>query len=1046
MAAVSRYSQSPLSLDPADPAFTRTLNVLAHETAHQWMTEAHFRDTTGKVSDDPLKGDGHWSSLLDSDASVMYGADWIPRDDGSYAAARVQDTYFNLDLYLMGLLHPAKVPPFTLLRNPAVSRNAIPVEGSVVQAVPETVTVDQVIAAEGPRSPGFEASPKAFRVGFVFLTRPGTEPSAEDLEGVDRVRRFFAGHFFALTRGVGIADTTLAEVPPAPRAGAPDLDEALAWLLAQQLPDGRWQDSEATAIRDTAEALTALLQTGHQAEAAYQHAWSWAASAAPRNLDFVARRAIALAPGLAAAPRADAQPAILAHQNADGGFGAAAGYESDAFDTALVLRALEALGAPLGSGVRRGLQALAALRSPGGGWPIVPGGEASTLVTAHVILAAQDWAAAPEGQALLAPALGALLPRQNPDHGFGESPCTPYATAIALQALLRSSSAPPEAVEGAIAWLEAAQLPDGSWESSRFQTSLVLGALEGSVAANLLVPADGLVLEPAAPKEGERLRVTARIRNSGRSPAGASHARLFDGDPRTGESVAEAAVPPLASNEEAAVSFDYATADRAGDHTLYVVADSGGEVAEAREDDNATARALRVEGLLPDLVIAPGDVDVAPYPPEEGETVQISVRVGNGGHKAAGSSRLVVTDGSPHQGGRLLGQAAVPPLAVGETAVFTLPWNTAGALGDHVIFAVANADFAVRESTPDNDEQSIPVTVTPPLPPGPDLSVPSVSLSPSSLTRRPESIGVEVLVRNLGRDAAASRVALYDADPSTASPLTQWTVSLAPRSSTRLGATITVGGAGDRTFVAVADPDGTLAERDESNNRASALLRDPHDTFDLELLPAEITPSATDLVVGETLRVTAIVRNRGTAQATDVPVILGHATDTGLTEVVRALVSLAPGTAGPVTLTWKTSLTGDPVRLAVRVDPCDLLPELSESNNTAPVPVRIRPSSLSNLAVSGADIVFDPDPPREGGAATLSARVRNTSPVGAGPFTVRFHRGDPSTGGVLIGESTRAGLSPFSAATVAIPWSPVDVHGAQGVFVLADAGGEVDEY
>ncbi|HEY2946701.1 MAG TPA: CARDB domain-containing protein, partial [Vicinamibacteria bacterium] len=1046
MADISRYSQSPLSLDPADPGFGRTLNVLAHEAAHQWMTEARFRDATGRISDDLLKGDGHWSYLLDSDASVMYGADWVSRDDGSYAAARVQDTYFNLDLYLMGLLDASRVTPFTLLRNPAVSRNAIPVEGSVVPADPETVTIDQVIAAEGRRSPGFPDSPKAFRMGFVFLTRPGTEPSVQELEAVDRVRRFFAGHFFAVTRGVAIADTALAEVPPSPRAGAPDLDKALAWLLARQLPDGRWQDSEATAIRDTAEALTGLLLTGHRADVAYQHGWEWAAAVAPPNVDFVSRRAIALAPGLAATPRADSLTAILGLQNEDGGFGAAAGYESDAFDTALALRAVKALGIPLGSRVRRGLQALAGLRSPGGGWPIVPGGEDSTLVTAHALLAAQDWAAAPEGQALLAPGLVALLARQNPDHGFGESPSTPYATAFALQVLLRSSSAPAEAVDGAIRWLEAAQLPDGSWEGSRFQTALVLGTLKGSVAANLVVPPDGLVMEPAAPTEGERLHVTARVRNSGHSAAGASHARLFDGDPRSGESIAEAAVPPLAPNEEAAVSFDYTTADRAGDHTLYVVADSGGEVAETREDDNATARAVRVDGLLPDLVIVPGDVDVAPYPPEEGETVQVSARVTNVGRKAAGSSRLFVTDGSPHQGGRRLGQATIPPLAVGESAVLVVPWNTTGARGDHVIFVVANADFAIRESDLDNDEQSIAVAVTAAMPPGPDLSVSWVSLRPSRLTRLPESISVEVFARNLGRDAAVSSVALYDADPAITAPLAQWTVSLGPRSSTRLGTTVSVTGAGDRTFAAVADPDGTLAERDENNNRASALLRDPHDTFDLELLPADVTPSATDLVVGETLSVTAIVRNRGTAPATDVPVILGHATDAGLGELARALVTLAPGTSAPVTLSWTTSLTGDSVPLAVQVDPFDLLPELSESNNAAPLPVRIRPSSLSNLAVRGEDIVFQPDPPREGGAATVSAVVRNTSPVAAGPFAVRFHRGDPNAGGVPIGDSALAGLAPFSEATVTVTWSPVDVHGAQGVFVLADALGEVHEY
>jgi subtilase family serine protease/flagellar hook assembly protein FlgD len=1045
MAAVSRYTRAPLSLDPADPGFTRTLNILAHETAHQWLTEVRFRDAAGQISSDLLKGDGHWSYLLDSDASVMYGADWVARGDGRYAAARVQDTYFSLDLYLMGLLDPAKVTPFTLLRSSAVSRNGIPVEDAVVDAVPETITIDQVLAAEGPRSPGFEAAPKAFRLGFIFLTQPGTEPSAEELEAVERVRRFFVGHFLAHTRGVAIADTTLADVPTGPSAGAPDLDRALAWLLAQQFPDGRWQDSPATAIRDTVEALAALLQTGHQAEAPYQHGRGWASAIAPANLDFAARRAMALAPSLDVAARSSAMAALLAHQNADGGFGAARGYESDAFDTALALRALSALGNPADARVRRGLQALASLRSPSGGWPIVPGGEVSTLVTAHALLAAQDWSATPEAPALIAAGLGPLLARQNADHGFGESPSTPYATALALQVLLRSPSAPASAVEGAIAWLQASQLTDGSWGNSRFETSLVLGTLQGSVSANLVVPADGLVLSPAAPQEGETVQVTARVRNVGRRAAGGSHVRIVDGDPRTGESIAETAVPPLAPSEEATVSFEYSTADRAGDRTLYVVADSSGEIVEGREDDNTTSRAIHVEGMLPDLVIGPGDVNVDPYPPEEGETAVISVRVSNQGRKAAMSSRLLVTDGSPRQGGRLLGQLTIPPLSVGEFVVLMLPWNTTGARGDHVLYAVANADYTVREFDPDNNQQAIPVTVTPPLPPGPDLSVVSVSLTPSSLTRFPESIGVEVLVRNLGRDAAASALALYDADPST-SPLTRWTVNVAPRSSVRYAVTVSITGAGDRAFTAVADPDDTLAERDENNNRASALLRDPHNTFDLEVLGADLTPSATDLVIGEALSVTAIVRNRGTAAATQVPVMLGHDTDSGVAELTRALVTLAPGTAAPVTLTWTTSMTGDPVPLAVRVDPFDLLLELSESNNTASLPIRIRPSALSNLAVSGGDVAIQPDPPREGAAATLWAVVRNTSPVATGPFAVRFHRGDPDAGGVLIAESTLPGLAPLTATTVTVNWSPVDVHGAQGLFILADALGQVDEY
>jgi hypothetical protein len=81
----------------------------------------------------------------------------------------------------MGLLPPAQVPFFKLLHNPAVDPARVAVEGDTLVAErTETITVGQVIEAEGPRSPGLEASQKDFRIGVVFLTRPGTEPTAED--------------------------------------------------------------------------------------------------------------------------------------------------------------------------------------------------------------------------------------------------------------------------------------------------------------------------------------------------------------------------------------------------------------------------------------------------------------------------------------------------------------------------------------------------------------------------------------------------------------------------------------------------------------------------------------------------------------------------------------------------------------------------------------------------------------------------------------------------------------------------------------------------
>lgn len=455
MADVAQYRERPFSLAPGDTGFLRTLNVLAHEVGHQWLAEARYR--VGDATYDDLLGhqEGHWSYLLDSDASLFYGADWRANGDGTFTAARVEERYSALDLYLMGLLPEEKVPPLLLLRNPAIDRHRINREGEVVATTGTTeVLVDQLIAAMGPRTPGWRHSQKEFRLGFVFLTKPGTEPSEEDLEAVERVRRAFGAHFFALTHGVAWADTTLVETPSPPLAAAPDLQKALTWLAAQQGLDGSWSDAPETRPRDTAAAVGALAAAGAPGPA-WSRGVAWLRPARPESLDFRARLAAALAPAsLTADERASRVAALLSAQNADGGFGAGPDFASDALDTALALRALRALDHPEDARLRLAVSALAGLANPDGGWPAVAGAETSTVATAEVLLGLLDWSEAPGSAGLRGAGLAALLARRNGDGGFGSSPSTPHATALALEALLRSG-APAEVVGPVTAWLEA---------------------------------------------------------------------------------------------------------------------------------------------------------------------------------------------------------------------------------------------------------------------------------------------------------------------------------------------------------------------------------------------------------------------------------------------------------------------------------------------------------------------------------------------------------------------------------------------------------------
>lgn len=74
--------------------------------------------------------------------------------------------YRDLELYLMGLLPPEDVEPHVVF-----DRQAQPLEcGSVWSGSTTVVTIDDVIAAHGPRVPAFGDAPTAFRIGTVVIS------------------------------------------------------------------------------------------------------------------------------------------------------------------------------------------------------------------------------------------------------------------------------------------------------------------------------------------------------------------------------------------------------------------------------------------------------------------------------------------------------------------------------------------------------------------------------------------------------------------------------------------------------------------------------------------------------------------------------------------------------------------------------------------------------------------------------------------------------------------------------------------------------------
>lgn len=96
-------------------------------------------------------------------------------DDDYYVPA---SGYSYLDLYLMGLISASEVPDFFILKN--LERTGKDANGHPIFKAERTpLTIQDVIAAEGPRSPDVDHSQRNFNTGIVVIVEHGSKPSQQ---------------------------------------------------------------------------------------------------------------------------------------------------------------------------------------------------------------------------------------------------------------------------------------------------------------------------------------------------------------------------------------------------------------------------------------------------------------------------------------------------------------------------------------------------------------------------------------------------------------------------------------------------------------------------------------------------------------------------------------------------------------------------------------------------------------------------------------------------------------------------------------------------
>ncbi|HEX3880879.1 MAG TPA: hypothetical protein VHW24_28045 [Bryobacteraceae bacterium] len=180
------------------PPYDYAMSQIGHEMGHRWSAFV-----SAKVGNETIQlGPTHWTRGLQApvafpyqrptEASAMGGGVWQDNYDGSFT--QLDDDYYvpatgwsYLDLYLMGLIGPSEVPDFFILRN--LTPAGEDVNGRPIFKADRTkVTIQDVIAVEGPRLPDVDHSQKDFNTGMVVVVEHGKTPSKELLERTEGIR------------------------------------------------------------------------------------------------------------------------------------------------------------------------------------------------------------------------------------------------------------------------------------------------------------------------------------------------------------------------------------------------------------------------------------------------------------------------------------------------------------------------------------------------------------------------------------------------------------------------------------------------------------------------------------------------------------------------------------------------------------------------------------------------------------------------------------------------------------------------------------------
>lgn len=208
-AAVQSQERSP---DGRMVDYDYAMSQIGHELGHRWAADARAIVNGDTI----LLGPVHWATGVhlpaafpysrQIEADAMGGSTWKDNGDGTYA--QLDRDYYSpakgyswLGLYLMGLAKPEEVPPFFILRN-LKRTGQQDADGHPIYTGDKTIiTIEDVLAAMGPRAPDSDHSQKKFNTAIVVMTMHGKQPTPELVTAANNIARHWIAYWSKTTGG-----------------------------------------------------------------------------------------------------------------------------------------------------------------------------------------------------------------------------------------------------------------------------------------------------------------------------------------------------------------------------------------------------------------------------------------------------------------------------------------------------------------------------------------------------------------------------------------------------------------------------------------------------------------------------------------------------------------------------------------------------------------------------------------------------------------------------------------------------------------------------